>query len=68
MRSDLAMKFFNESRNFSQKQGRVSLVGTGGLLAAGEKLMNYQFAQYQDSVPEQLSWSRCYQMLRRTLG
>ena len=54
MRNDPAMKFFKELRNFSQKEGRVSVVGTGGLLAGGEKYMSYQFAQYQNSVPEQL--------------
>ena len=54
MGNDPAMKFFKESRNFSQKEGRVSVVGTGGLLASGEKWMSYQFAQYQNSVPEQL--------------
>ena len=54
MRNDPAMKFFKESRNFSQKEGRVSVVGTGELLASGEKSVSYQFAQYENSVPEQL--------------
>lgn len=54
MGNDPAMNFFKEARNISQKKGRVSVGGIGGLLAGGEKSMAYQFAQHQNSVPEQL--------------
>ena len=54
MGNDPAMNFFKEARNFSQKEGHVSVVGASGLLAGGKKSMAYQFAQYQNSVPEQL--------------
>ena len=68
MRNDPAMEFFKESRNFSQKEGRVSVVGTGGLLASGEKSMSYLFARYGNSLPEQLIGRDVIECCREHLG
>ena len=68
MRNDPAMKFFKEARNFSQKEGPVSLVGMGGLLAGEEKSMSYQFARHGTSGPEQLIGRDVIECCREHLG
>jgi len=50
LRQDETAKFFLELRNFSQKKGRVSLVGYGGIA----KPSNYQFPKSLGDEPEML--------------
>ena len=52
MKSDLAMRYFLELRNFSQKEGRVSLVGYS--VGSSAKKWRYRFAGNRDHVPESL--------------
>ena len=50
---DVAAKFFLELRNFSQKQGRVSLVGVA-CGEAGRRRWTYRFAGTSERVPLEL--------------
>lgn len=68
MRNDPVMEFFKESRNFSQKEGRVSVSGWGRLLPGGEMSTGYQFGQYEDSVPKQLTGRDVIECSREHLG
>lgn len=53
LRADRAARFFLELRNFSQKQGRVSVVGSGG--RSGRRLhWTYCFAGNSEPVPPEL--------------
>lgn len=49
--ADPAARFFLELRNFSQKEGRASVVGTGGKRG---KLWSYRFAGNHEPVPPEL--------------
>ena len=51
MSSDLAMRFFKNSRKFSQKEGSISLI-IGGL-HFGRECLIYQFGQ-SNALPEEL--------------
>ena len=68
MKGDPAMVFFRESRNFSQKEGRVSIAGTGGLLVSGGEFMSYRFQQHGISVPKQLVDHDVVECCREHLG
>ena len=50
--ADPAARFFLELRNFSQKQGRISLVGTPS--GSGRRHWSYRFAGNEDPVPAAL--------------
>lgn len=50
---DPAARFFLELRNFSQKQGRVSIIG-GGVRRAGRTHWTWRFAGTVDPVPPDL--------------
>lgn len=50
---DAAARFFLELRNFSQKQGRVSVVGSGSR-RGGRSRWRYYFAGTADPVPPEL--------------
>jgi hypothetical protein len=52
LRSDPAARFFLELRNFSQKEGRVSVVGTSS--GRSGKLWSRRFAGNREPVPPQL--------------
>lgn len=54
MKEDSAKKFFQELRNFSQKQGRISLVGTAARDNSGRLNWTHMFAGYTTPVPTQL--------------
>ena len=54
MREDPAMRFFLELRNFSQKKGRVSLVGIPVHDDGGRSFWSYRFAGNEDRVPSQI--------------
>ncbi|WP_446831231.1 hypothetical protein [Candidatus Foliamicus sp.] len=54
MREDAGMKYFLELRNFSQKEGRVSLVGTTSKDCEGNLLWSYRFAGNKQAVPKAL--------------
>lgn len=54
MSQDPAMKFFLELRNFSQKQGRTSMVGTACRDDSGRSFWSYRFAGNNSPVPTQL--------------
>ncbi len=54
MREDSAMKFFQELRNFSQKEGRISIVGTLSRNGSGRSFWIYRFAGNKNPVPTQL--------------
>ena len=68
MKEDPAMEFFKESRNFSQKEGRISVVGTGGLLVSGDEFMSYRFPRHGVSVPMQLVDRDVVECCREHLG
>ena len=68
MKSDPSMAFFRDIRNFSQKEGRVSIVGTGGLLDSGGEFMSYRFPQRDPSVPKQLVGRDVVECCREHLG
>ena len=68
MRNDPSMEFFKESRNFSQKEGRVSVSGWSGLFAGGAMSMSYRFAPYGNSVPGQLTGRDVIEFSREHLG
>lgn len=50
--SDPAARFFLKMRNFSQKEGRISLVGSGSGRSGGR--WTYRFAGTSEKVPAQL--------------
>jgi hypothetical protein len=52
LKADPAARFFLELRNFSQKQGRISLVGFGS--GRTGRRWSYRFAGNAESVPSQL--------------
>ena len=54
MKADAAMTFFLELRNFSQKEGPVSMAGTGTLDCQGHLVWSYRFAGTEHRVPQQL--------------
>lgn len=54
MRSDASMKFFLELRNFSQKEGRISMVGTPSTDSERNSFWCYRFAGNKWAVPAQL--------------
>lgn len=68
MREDPAMKFFWELRNFSQKEGRVSMVGTLGRDDGGQPFWSYRFAGNEDPVPSQLLQRDIAECCREHLG
>ena len=55
MKNDPVMVFFRELRNFSQKQGRISMVGVQKLDGSGQLFWSYRFAGNKENlVPTQL--------------
>lgn len=54
MNEDSAMKFFRDLRNFSQKEGRISMVGTMSRGGSGRSLWSYRFGGNKRPVPKQL--------------
>ena len=54
MREDSAMKFFLELRNFSQKQGPISMLGTMSRDDSGRSFWSYKFAGNKSPVPAHL--------------
>ena len=54
MLGDPSMRFFRELRNFSQKEGRISMVGTMTRNPAGHSSWTYRFAGYESPVPAAL--------------
>ena len=68
MRDDLEMEFFKEARNFSQKEGRISIAGTWGLVSGGGDSISYRFAQYGTSLPKQLVDRDVVECCREHLG
>jgi hypothetical protein len=52
--ADPAARFFLELRNYSQKEGRISLVGTGGTRVGGRSSWSYRFAGTIKVVPSVL--------------
>lgn len=52
--SDQAARFFLKMRNFSQKEGRISLVGSGSGRSGKMVRWTYQFAGTSEKVPAQL--------------
>ena len=54
MKNDSAMVFFKDLRNFSQKEGRISMVGIEKLDDSGRLFWSYRFAGNENSVPTQL--------------
>lgn len=68
MRDDPGMEFFKEARNFSQKEGRVSVAGFGGLFVGGGELMTYRFPQQGTTVPTQLVGREIVECCREHLG
>ena len=54
MGNDPAMVFFRDMRNFSQKEGQVSMVGIQKLDSSGQLFCSYRFAGNKKSVPAQL--------------
>lgn len=54
MREDPAMKFFHDLRNFSQKEGRISMVGTMSRDGGGRSFWSYRFAGNKSPIPKQL--------------
>lgn len=53
-RKDPVMVFFKEMRNFSQKEGQVSMVGIQKLESSGQFFWSYRFAGNKKPVPAQL--------------
>lgn len=49
--ADPAARFFLELRNYSQKEGRISLVGTGAARVGGRSSWSYRFAGTTKAVP-----------------
>src|ERR1700733_14353832 len=49
--ADPAARFFLELRNYSQKEGRISLVGTGAARVGGRSSWSYRFAGTIKAVP-----------------
>ncbi len=54
MNEDSAMKFFRDLRNFSQKEGRISMVGTMSRDGSGRSFWSYRFGGNKSPVPKQL--------------
>ena len=54
MKEDSAMKFFLDLRNFSQKEGRISMVGTMSRDGSGRSFWSYRFGGNKSPVPKQL--------------
>ena len=54
MREDSSMRFFHDLRNFSQKEGRISMVGTMTRTPAGHSSWTYRFAGHESPVPAAL--------------
>jgi len=54
MREDPSMRFFHDLRNYSQKRGRVSLVGAMTRNASGHPSWTYRFAGHESLVPPAL--------------
>jgi hypothetical protein len=52
--ADPAARFFLELRNYSQKEGRISLVGTGAARVGGRSHWSYRFAGTTKAVPSVL--------------
>ena len=54
MGEDPAMVFFKDMRNFSQKEGQVSMFGIQKLKSSGQLFWSYRFAGNKKPVPAQL--------------
>ena len=68
MREDPAMRFFWELRNFSQKEGRVSVVGTPVRDNDSQSFWSYRFAGNEDPVPSHLLQRDVAECCREHLG
>lgn len=68
MREDPAMKFFQDLRNFSQKEGRISMVGATCRDDSGRLFSSHRFAGTDSPVPTQLFQRDVVDCCREHLG